>query len=196
MVAKMKELKFKATNSKTGETFIFTFADLYGYEGEVSGVILPDERTILVENDKGLNPDLKIELYTDVSDSFFDMNLQVDVLLTQYKRHGKIIVAFDFDDTVCPFRGNDCSKVIELLKRLRPYATLICFTARLGSRIDSAEQYLIKHQIPYDYINKQHDGSEIAVGTKLFYNQLLDDKAGLYESFLILEAFLERIGLE
>jgi hypothetical protein len=68
----MTELKFKATNTKTGETVIFTFNDLYGYEGEVCGVIIRDTDIVLVYNEHssecergGVNPDLKIELFTE-----------------------------------------------------------------------------------------------------------------------------------
>lgn len=67
----MNKLKFKATNTKTGAVIVFTFDQLYGYEGEVCGVILPNG-TVLVYNEDspgyktgGLNPDLRIELYTE-----------------------------------------------------------------------------------------------------------------------------------
>ena len=122
-------------------------------------------------------------------DSFFDISTQLGVLLEQYKKHGKIIVAYDFDDTVSPFRGDSCAQVIQLIKDLRPYAYLICFTARTPENQIKAAEYLKANSIPYDFINKQWDGSEIS--GKLFYNQLLDDKAGLYESYLILAEFLE-----
>ena len=122
-------------------------------------------------------------------DSFFDKKRQLDVLMEQYKKHGKIIVAFDFDDTVSPFRGEDCGMVMELIRNLRPHAHLICFTARTPDRHGQVAEYLKANDVPYDYINKEWDGREIC--GKLFYNQLLDDKAGLYDSFLILKEFLE-----
>lgn len=50
----------------TGEQFIFGFTDLYGYKGEVRGIIFRDGYTIFAENDyrKGcvLNPDFEIRL--------------------------------------------------------------------------------------------------------------------------------------
>jgi hypothetical protein len=123
-------------------------------------------------------------------DSFFDKNRQLNVLLEQYEKHGKIIVAFDFDDTVSPFRGESCEKVVQLIRDLRPYAHLICFTARTPENQGAAEAYLKVNNIPYDYINREWNGSEIS--GKLFYNQLLDDKAGLYESYTILSEFLKK----
>jgi hypothetical protein len=124
-------------------------------------------------------------------DSFFDKNKQLDVLLEQYEKHGKIIVAFDFDDTVSPFRGESCEKVVQLIRDLRPYAYLICFTARTPENQVEAEEYLKANRIPYDYINRGWQGDEIS--GKLFYNQLLDDKAGLYESYTILSEFLKKV---
>ena len=108
--------------------------------------------------------------------------------MEQYEKHGKIIVAFDFDDTVSPFRGDSCEQVKQLIRDLRPYAHLICFTARTPDNQVAVEEYLKSNNIPYDYINKEWDGREIS--GKLFYNQLLDDKAGLYESYEILAEFL------
>ena len=122
-------------------------------------------------------------------DSFFDKDRQLEVLTEQYKRHGKIIVAFDFDDTVSPFRGDSCEQVGQLIRDIRPYAHLICFTARTPDRQTEAQEYLEKNNIPYDFINKEFDGSEMT--GKLYFNQLLDDKAGLYESYRILTDFLE-----
>ena len=124
-------------------------------------------------------------------DSFFDKNRQLKVLLEQYNKHGKIIVAFDFDDTVCPFRGESCEQAKQLIRDLRPYAHLICFTARTPDNQVAAVEYLKANDIPYDYINKEWDGSEIS--GKLFYNQLLDDKAGLHESYAILTEFLKAV---
>jgi hypothetical protein len=124
-------------------------------------------------------------------DSFFDKDKQQNVLFEQYNKYGKLIVAFDFDDTVSPFRGDNCEQVKQLIRDLRPYAHLICFTARTPDKLEQVEKYLEANNIPYDFINKEWDGSEIT--GKLFYNQLLDDKAGLYESYLILREFLNQI---
>jgi len=70
-------MRFKVTHKKTGESVEFGFQDLYGYEGEVSGVILGVKPTwVLVYNkdsylehhsnevckEGGVNPDLQISL--------------------------------------------------------------------------------------------------------------------------------------
>jgi myo-inositol-1(or 4)-monophosphatase len=131
-------------------------------------------------------------IFGDSTDSFFDKRKQLSVLLEQYKKHGKIIVAFDFDDTASPFRGESCEKVVQLIRDLRPYAHLICFTARTPENQRAAEAYLKVNNIPYDYINREWNGNDIS--GKLFYNQLLDDKAGLFESYTILSEFLKKVS--
>ena len=128
-------------------------------------------------------------------DSFFDENKQFEVLKEQYEEHGKLIVAYDFDDTVRPFRGSNCEQVIQLLKDLRPYAHLICFSARKPNETDMIKEYLESNDIPFDFINREWNGENIA-DNKMFYNQLLDDKAGLYESYRTLIKFLDWIKNE
>lgn len=119
----------------------------------------------------------------------------MEVLKEQYKRHGKIIVAFDFDDTISPFRGQSCEMTRQLIRDLRPYAHLICFTARNPEELEMVKCSLTKNDIPFDYINKEFDGSEI-IGKKIYFNQLLDDKAGLYESYCLLREFLTDLYTE
>ena len=64
------DLLFVAKNKVTGEQFLFGFTDLYGYEGEICGIILRNG-TVFSENtgwtpDQGsgcvLNPDIEIRL--------------------------------------------------------------------------------------------------------------------------------------
>jgi len=59
-------VRLKAINKKTGEVAEFGLEDLYGYEGEVSGVILRNPNWVIVYNEHGndgqvgINPDLEI----------------------------------------------------------------------------------------------------------------------------------------
>ena len=68
--AESADLLFVAKNKVTGEQFLFSFTDLYGYEGEIRGIIFRNG-TVFGENtarvaDQGrgcvLNPDLEIRL--------------------------------------------------------------------------------------------------------------------------------------
>lgn len=62
-----EELLFAVTYKPTGKRFLMTFGDLYGYEGEVCGMIIKGGRLVFAENelldDKSkLNPDISIRL--------------------------------------------------------------------------------------------------------------------------------------
>ena len=65
------DLFFVAKNKVTGEQFLFSFTDLYSYEGEVRGIIFRDGMTVFGKNTAridnqgrgcALNPDLEIRL--------------------------------------------------------------------------------------------------------------------------------------
>jgi hypothetical protein len=115
-------------------------------------------------------------------------------IIRQYKEHGKLIIAYDFDGTVRPYRdGENVDDVIKLLHRWKDHAHLICYTARDSKEIPFVKNYLDIHDIPYDYINRNFDGTLPEVGQKMLYNVFLDDKAGLYETWVILNTIIETI---
>ena len=60
----------------------------------------------------------------------------LDQLIAVYKKHGKIIVGVDFDDTVFPFNRNDanikrCAEVVKILKKLKQKDMVIMSIRRL-----------------------------------------------------------------
>jgi uncharacterized phage protein (TIGR01671 family) len=67
-----REIKFRAFGKMTKKYIKFDLASIYGYEGEVSGVILPDGITPLSLNsgygNGGVNKDLIIEQFTGLKD--------------------------------------------------------------------------------------------------------------------------------
>jgi uncharacterized phage protein (TIGR01671 family) len=66
------ELKFRAWDRMQHKMIHFDFENIYGYEGEVCGVILPDEQTALNYNSgygkDGLNQDLEIMPFIGLQD--------------------------------------------------------------------------------------------------------------------------------
>lgn len=71
----MREIKFRAWDKTTNKYIYFDLGSIYGYEGEVCGVVLPDSHTMLNEesgykrNEKGsLNKNLAIDQYTGLKD--------------------------------------------------------------------------------------------------------------------------------
>lgn len=106
-------------------------------------------------------------------------------LLKEWRTHGKLVIAYDFDNTVYDFHdeGHTYSQVIELIRRCKRLgAHLIVFTASREERYEKIKSYLNKHDIPFDSINE--DPSFITLTTrKIYYNILLDDRAGLESAY-------------
>ena len=113
-------------------------------------------------------------------------------LRKEYDRHGKLVVGFDFDNTVfdCHARGGDYSEVIRLLQKCKKLGFILClYTAELREdwlkwKIDYCKHYSIEP----DYVNE----SPLLKGTKKpFFNILLDDRAGLESAYSILKEVVD-----
>ena len=122
-------------------------------------------------------------------------------LLEEYKKYGKLIVAFDFDNTIFDYHntGGDYSCVIELLKK--------CTSLEFEMILLTAENDPTKIE------RKQECCVDLGIGTlfegfvtyprltcsifsdsrKPYYNILLDDRAGLEESYEILKYVVDEI---
>lgn len=113
----------------------------------------------------------------------------LDRLITQYKKQDRIVIAYDFDDTVRPMYCADCGKIQSLLRQLKDNinAYFIVFTS--NKDIEYVKDYLNDWEIPYDSINENAPFVPFKEG-KIFYNVLLDDKAGLGEVVNNLEQFI------
>lgn len=122
-------------------------------------------------------------------------------ILEDYLKNGNIIIAYDIDDTVRPFRKStkSCNAVVRLLKRANEVldASFIVFTS--NRNIDGVKKFLDSEGLPYDKINEDMDWvkERNIVSGKVYYNLFLDDKAGLAESYTALEClvnYIERGG--
>ena len=118
-------------------------------------------------------------------------------LLEEYNRYGKIIIAYDFDDTIYDFhkKGRKYTDVIDLLKRWKDDAVFICFTASKPERQRAIWEYIISNDIPCDYLNEGVPGLPNG-DKKIYYNVLLDDRAGLGEVYGILNKLINHIEME
>ena len=110
-------------------------------------------------------------------------------LIAQYKKQDKLIIAYDFDDTVRPMYCVNCEQVQLLLRKIKDIinAYFIVFTS--NKDLDDVKKYLDEWEIPYDAINENAPFVPFREG-KIFYNVLLDDKAGLGETVNTLEQLL------
>lgn len=122
-------------------------------------------------------------------------------LLEEYEKHGKLIVAFDYDNTIFDYHntGGDYSCVIDLLKR----CTMLGFEMILSST-ENDENKILEKQLACmrlgignysaDHLSPPSTKSSIfSKSAKPYYNILLDDRAGLEESYEILKYVVDEI---
>jgi len=110
---------------------------------------------------------------------------QVIHLLKLYKAHGKLIIAFDYDDTVMPlnFPEELCIRPRELLIRAQEQRHLLVL---FSSNKDTPHITKMCESIG---IFPKENPTQLQ-GNKQFYNLFLDDKCGLNEACNILEEVL------
>ena len=76
---------------------------------------------------------------------FLQPNALLDELRKTYVSNGKLIIAYDFDNTIHPsgkISAEEGEEVIQLLKRWAPYATFICYTSNID--IMKVYRFIIK----------------------------------------------------
>lgn len=116
-------------------------------------------------------------------------------LLEEYKKYGKLIVAFDYDNTIYDYHNNggDYSEVIELLKDCSKLGfELILFTTE--EDYDNLLDKIHKVDSILGTFNYRVNRSSIfSKAQKPYYNILLDDRAGLEESYEILKYVVDEI---
>ena len=113
-------------------------------------------------------------------------------LLSEYEKYGSLVVAYDFDNTVYDFHkvGNTYTQVINLLRALKSIGCyLIIFTANEDQHF--VEKYCEEQNIPYDAIN-QNPPFYSSKARKIYYNILLDYRAGLKEAYDLLNKLVNQ----
>ena len=116
-----------------------------------------------------------------------------DRLSRELAEHGRLFVAFDFDNTIFDYHneGRDYSDVIRLLQRCSDMGhKMILLTANEDAdRLRFIRDYCQHFGIRIDYVN---ENPEVCPGCrKPYYNIFLDDRAGLVEACTTLQAVLD-----
>lgn len=127
-------------------------------------------------------------------DEYLKPNSSFLRLYKEYKDYGSLVIAFDLDNTVFDFHRKgetyfDVTKLLRELKKVNCY--LICFTANSDTKF--IEDYLEAVGIPYDAINENPPFFKCAE-RKIYFNALLDDRAGLQQVYNELSLLLKLIG--
>lgn len=133
-----------------------------------------------------------------VVDPYLDNKLCVERLVENWKLHNGIIIAFDFDNTVFDYygKGYRYDKVIDLLRECKNMGcTLILSTCCEESKFEFMKNKCREVGISIDYINESPPYIPFT-GNKVYYNILLDDRAGLSAAYEILYETKERIKIE
>lgn len=120
----------------------------------------------------------------DILDDSLEDDFLYERLVKAQDEHERLIIAYDIDDTVRPYKSKSCDMVKDLIRRaetlLNPY--FIVFTANPHKEENIA--FLEAEGLPYDVINENADFiGRYGEGLKIYYNLLLDDKAGLKEAY-------------
>jgi len=104
-------------------------------------------------------------------------------LYKEYIKYGSLVVAYDFDNTVYDFhkKGNTYRQVIKLLQELKRIGCVcICFTANEEETF--VRQWCSMNAIPLDKLNENPNFFK-STTKKIYYNVLLDDRAGLSQVY-------------
>ena len=122
----------------------------------------------------------------------------VDRLVAEYKLHGDLNIAYDFDNTVYDYhkRGESYEMVVDLIRRLGKVKgiELVVWTGTSVDRYPFVRQYLTENDIPFHKINENPYFFNSS-SPKIFYAILLDDRAGLESAYNACVDFLSRIGV-
>lgn len=106
-------------------------------------------------------------------------------LITEWNTHEKLIIGVDFDNTLYDYnnKGLKFNDVINLLRECRKIGCyIVIFTSSEEDRYDFIKEYLNKKDIPFDKINEDIEFIQFK-GRKIYYNILLDDRAGLNSAY-------------
>lgn len=115
-------------------------------------------------------------------------------LLEEYKKYGKLIVAFD--NTIFDYHGRDYSEVIHLLNRCYKLGfCLVLFTCE-ENLVELCTKQMRTAEIlglDEDFELYTNESPIFTKSEKPYYNILLDDRAGLEESYEILKYVVDEI---
>jgi predicted mannosyl-3-phosphoglycerate phosphatase (HAD superfamily) len=129
-----------------------------------------------------------------MKDPYFDTDRCVERLVGWFHKHGNLVVAFDYDDTLFDFhkKGYRYPSMVKLLRQCsRMGFTMILFSSQsTPEEFEEIKKNLAEYDIRVDYINESPVDKK---SIKPYFNILLDDKAGLGQAYNILSRTIATI---
>lgn len=123
----------------------------------------------------------------------------VDRLYQEYKKHPKLIIACDHDDTLYDFhnKGYDYSDTINVLRRCQEHGFyIVVFTGTPKEKWNDIFAYWDKLGINITGINKNPINLPFGNDGKIYFNVLLDDRGGLGQTIEVLNKLINKIELK
>lgn len=132
-------------------------------------------------------------------DAYFDTIKAINRLYDEWKKHPRLIIACDFDDTVYDTheKGHTFNEVINLLqecKKLNFY--VVMFTASKVERYPMIREHMTSLGIEIDGINQNVIELPFGNNGKIYANIFLDDRAGLFQAATTLLGLINKIKAE
>lgn len=122
----------------------------------------------------------------------------VSRLYKQWQKHPKLIVAVDFDSTISPLDTTeediDYSDTINVLKRAAKHNFfIVVYSCSNTERYTKIRDHFKKFNIEVAAINSNIIDLGFEPQVKIYYNILIDDKAGLAQSIEILNRLIDKV---
>ena len=125
--------------------------------------------------------------------SYLDDRKAINRLKKEYLQHKKLIIGFDFDNTIYDYHKEnlELTPIINLLKRCSKLKFIMCLYT-IDNNLYFKRTYTRMLGINIDYVNT----SPVILGNgKPYFNILLDDRAGLSASYNILLTTLNELNI-
>lgn len=129
------------------------------------------------------------------ADRYLAISECVNRLVLDYKKHGNLFIAFDFDNTVFDYHkvGDTFPKLENLLRFLKlNNFNLILFTGNEDDKLIEIIDYCKSNGYEPTYVNE----NPIMKTRKPYYNILLDDRAGLNDAYQTIVLTLNILNYE
>lgn len=129
------------------------------------------------------------------------MNIYTERLVKEWRTHGKIVLAVDFDSTLYPYHTienqKDIDRTIQLVQLAHAIgAYVVIFTASEKERFPFIQEYCDSIKIPISSINENPIELPYGKNGKIFYNLNICDRSGITQALDILDEAINEMQKE